>query len=99
METLLWVLQGLVYEDRPEGGLSPQKLEFARSAEEGRKHAGAEDFDIAGIRPTALIGASARRGTFSEAVIRALVKVRIDCSHELALSSLGSMPVRPCTAA
>ena len=67
--------QGLVYEDRLEGGLSAQKLEFARSAEEGRMHAGAEDFGIAGIRPTALIGASARRATFSEPVIRALVQV------------------------
>lgn len=81
--SLLLALQGLVYKDRPEGGLSPQKLEFARSTEEGRRHAGAEDFSIAGIRPTALIGASARPGTFSEPVIRALVKVHISSVCQL----------------
>lgn len=72
----MWLFdsKGLVYRDRPEGGLSPQKLEFARSPEQGQKHAGAEDFAIEGIRPTAIIGAAARRGTFSKSVLQRLVK-------------------------
>lgn len=70
-------VQGLVYKDRPEGGLSLQKSEFARSPEEGRYIAGGKDFGIARIRPTAIIGASAKRSSFSELVLQALVKVAL----------------------
>ncbi len=76
-------MQGLVYKDRPEGGLTPQKLEFARSPEEGERFRGAEDFGISDIGPTALIGAAARRSTFSKSVLEALVQVscrtRLSC--------------------
>ncbi len=70
------VCQGLVYEGRKEGQLTPQKAEFARSASEGERLAGRSGYAIADIQPTTLIGASGRRGTFNQNVVSSLVKAR-----------------------
>ena len=63
-----------MYKGRKEGRLTPQKAEFARSASEGARLAGRSNYAIADIQPTTLIGASGRRGTFSQNVVSSLVQ-------------------------
>ncbi len=70
------VRQGLVYEGREAGGLTEHKLEFARSEEEGRRFGGEPNFGVEAVRATALVGAAARRGTFSREVLGAVARVR-----------------------
>lgn len=72
----LWLhdSKGLIYEGRPEGGLSAQKLEFARSRDEGHRIAKAPNFGVEAVGATAIIGAAAKQGTFSQAVLRAMTK-------------------------
>ncbi len=54
--------QGLVFEGRTEGTNTPEKMEFARSAEDGARLSGASLKDaVATVQPTALIGAAAAR--------------------------------------
>jgi malic enzyme len=74
-ESLYISAQGLIYEGRPEGGLSAQKLEFARSRDEGHRIAKAPNFGVEAVGATAIIGAAAKQGTFSQAVLRAMTKV------------------------
>ena len=77
-------LQGLVFEGRRKG-LTPQKAEFARPAQDSLHfpdEAGLQTL-VERIQPTALIGAAAKRGIFSEAVVKALCKVGpLLCMHE-----------------
>ncbi len=70
-------LQGLVYEGRPTGRLSPQKMEFARSASEGDKvPSGSSLLDaVQQLQPSALIGAAAKQNAFTADTIKALTKV------------------------
>ena len=88
----LFGLQGLVYEGRPTGRLTPQKLEFARSAAEAvRLPSGTSLLEaVQQVQPSALIGAAAKEGAFSEDIVRALTKVKIcttvrTCKHCLHL--------------
>ena len=69
-------LQGLVFEGRGKG-MTPQKAEFARPAQGGWHFSDEADLQslVEHILPTALIGAAAKRGIFSEAVVKALCKV------------------------
>ena len=69
--------QGLVYEGRKEGNLTPQKLEFARTAAEARAVPSGSSLleAVQGLQPSALIGAAAKRNAFSADIIRALTKV------------------------
>lgn len=71
------VVQGLVYEGRPTGRLTPQKLEFARSASEAeRAPSGGSLLEaVQQLQPSALIGAAAKQGAFSADTIQALTKV------------------------
>ena len=70
-------VQGLVYEGRPTGRLTPQKLEFARSASEAdRAPSGGSLLEaVQQLQPSALIGAAAKQGAFSAETIKALTKV------------------------
>ena len=71
------MLQGLVYEGRQTGRLTPQKLEFARSAAEAdRLPSGSSLLEATQqLQPSALIGAAAKPGAFSADVVQALCKV------------------------
>ena len=77
-------LQGLVFEGRRKG-LTPQKAEFARPAQDSLHfpdEAGLQTL-VERIQPTALIGAAAKKGIFSEGIVKALCKVgRLFCMHE-----------------
>lgn len=70
-------MQGLVYEGRPTGRLTPQKLEFARSASEvDRAPSGSSLLEaVQRLQPSALIGAAAKQGAFSADTIKALTQV------------------------
>ena len=70
-------VQGLVYEGRPTGQLTPQKLEFARSASEAdwAPSGGSLLEAVQQLQPSALIGAAAKQGAFSADTIKALTKV------------------------
>jgi malate dehydrogenase (oxaloacetate-decarboxylating)(NADP+) len=64
--------RGLIYKDRPTGGISTEKSRFAHPKPEG-------DFDtkdmnavINAVKPSALIGVSAQGGSFTEACIRSM---------------------------
>ncbi len=70
------MVQGLVYRGRKEGGLTDQKLEFARSEEEGRQFGAEPHFGVEAVQATALVGAAARRGTFTRHVLEAITGVR-----------------------
>ena len=70
------MVQGLVYRGRKEGGLTDQKLEFARSEEEGRQFGSEPHFGVEAVQATALVGAAARRGTFTRHVLEAITRVR-----------------------
>ena len=51
-----------MYQGRTEGANTPEKMEFARSAEDGARLAGANLAEaVAAVQPTALIGAAAAR--------------------------------------
>ena len=69
-------LQGLVFEGRSKG-LTPQKAEFARPAQDSLHFSDGAGLQtlVEHIQPTALIGAAAKRGIFSEAVVKALCQV------------------------
>ena len=57
--------------------MTPQKAEFARQDQDSlhfSDEAGLQTL-VEHIQPTALVGAAARRGIFSEAVVKALCKV------------------------
>ena len=75
-------MQGLVYEGRPTGRLTPQKLEFARSASEAdRAPSGSSLLEaVQRLRPSALIGAAAKQGAFSADTIKALTQVGLNAS-------------------
>ena len=65
--------QGLVYQGRSEGSNTPEKMEFARSAEDGARLAGAALAEaVAAVQPTALIGAAAAKKPFTREVLQAL---------------------------
>jgi malate dehydrogenase (oxaloacetate-decarboxylating)(NADP+) len=70
------VVQGIVYEGRQQGRITPEKAEFMRPA--GAAGLAASCASLADavrvIRPTALVGAAAVRGSFTRAVIEALVR-------------------------
>ena len=70
--------QGIVFEGRREGTLTPEKAEFLRSAAEGKELPLGCSFAeaVTRIRPTAIIGAAARQGVFDSDVIQALCQVR-----------------------
>ena len=69
-------VQGLVYAGR--GSLTDEKSEFARTGKEGSRMKGIKLPEaIQSIKPTALIGATAKRGTVSEEALRMLAKVCI----------------------
>jgi len=70
-------LQGLVYQGRPTGRLTPQKMEFARSASESDKvPSGGSLLDaVQQLQPSALIGAAAKQNAFTADTIKALTKV------------------------
>eukprot|EP00208_Stichococcus_sp_RCC1054_P004202 CAMPEP_0206137386 /NCGR_PEP_ID=MMETSP1473-20131121/2522_1 /ASSEMBLY_ACC=CAM_ASM_001109 /TAXON_ID=1461547 /ORGANISM="Stichococcus sp, Strain RCC1054" /LENGTH=630 /DNA_ID=CAMNT_0053530445 /DNA_START=352 /DNA_END=2243 /DNA_ORIENTATION=- len=70
----LYDSKGLVYRGRKEGGLTPQKLEFARSEEEGRRLGGEAQFGVEAVGATCLVGAAARRGTFTRDALQALTR-------------------------
>jgi len=78
------ILQGVVFEGRKAGGMTPEKEEFQRSASEGSAF---KDMDfgqvVARIRPTAIVGAAAKRGSFSKPVIEALVQVLLPNNPKL----------------
>lgn len=68
-------VQGLVYAER--GNLTEEKAEFARPARQGTAFENVKLEDaIAKIKPTAVVGATAKRGTFSSKVVQASTKVR-----------------------
>lgn len=71
------LLQGLVYEGRQTGRLTPQKLEFARTAAEAdRLPSGSSLLEATQqLQPSALIGAAAKKGAFTADVVKALCKV------------------------
>lgn len=64
-----------MYEGRQEGGLTPQKLEFARSIDEGHRFGKSPSFGVEAMGATAIIGAAAQRGSFSRPVLQAVTKV------------------------
>ncbi|DBB07785.1 TPA: hypothetical protein ACH3X3_009203 [Trebouxia sp. C0006] len=72
----LYDSKGLVYEGRPTGRLTPQKMEFARSASEGDKvPSGGSLLDaVQQLQPSALIGAAAKQNAFTADTIKALTK-------------------------
>ena len=73
--------QGLVYAGRKEGGVTAEKIEFQRPTSDGAIVPAGTSFAeaVRCIRPTAIIGAAARRGVFDAEVIRALVQASV-CS-------------------
>lgn len=80
-----------MYEGRQGGGLTPQKLEFARSPAEAEKLPSGSSLLEAtqGLQPSALIGAAAKQGAFSADVVKALTKVsglRLDLSAAVVAS-------------
>lgn len=83
--------QGLVYRGRKEGGLTPQKLEFARSEEEGRRLGGEAQFGVEAVGATCLVGAAARRGTFTRDALQALTRVRCPSQSAFRSSKIFSM--------
>ena len=66
-----------MYVGRPTGRLTPQKMEFARSASEGDKvPSGGSLLDaVQQLQPSALIGAAAKQNAFTADTIKALTKV------------------------
>lgn len=66
-----------MYEGRQAGNLTPQKLEFARTAAEAESlPAGSSLLEATQqLQPSALIGAAAKQGAFSADVIQALTQV------------------------
>ena len=69
-------VQGLVYVGRQ--SVTDEKSEFARAAQQGSDFAGVTlEHAISKIQPTAVIGATAKRGTFSQAVVQTLTKVSL----------------------
>lgn len=66
-----------MYEGREAGGLTPQKLEFARSAAEAdRVPKGSSLLEaVQQLRPSALVGAAAKQNAFEADTIKALTKV------------------------
>ena len=76
--------QGLVYTGRKEGRLTSEKVEFQRPASDGAVVPDGSSFAeaVRRIRPTAIIGAAARRGVFDAEVIRALVQATPCSSSE-----------------
>lgn len=84
-------VQGLVYEGRPTGRLTPQKLEFARSASEAdRAPSGSSLLEaVQRLRPSALIGAAAKQGAFSADTVKALTQVGPACPPPLGVITLG----------
>lgn len=67
-------MQGLVYAGRQ--NVTDQKSEFARPAEQGTAFGRVSlEEAIRKIRPTAVIGATAKRGTFSKEVVQNVTKV------------------------
>ena len=77
-----------MYEGRPTGGLTPQKLEFARSAPEAdRAPSGGSLLEaVQQLQPSALIGAAAKQGAFSADTIKALTKVSAHVTTAFALA-------------
>jgi len=69
-------MQGVVYEGRSIGTMTPEKGEFQQPSAEGLGFKG-KSFEqvVASVRPTAIVGAAAKRGSFSKPVIEALVQV------------------------
>ncbi len=62
-----------MYQGRTEGANTPEKMEFARSAEDGARLSGANLAEaVAAVQPTALIGAAAARKPFTRDVLQAL---------------------------
>lgn len=86
-QTMTW--QGLVYEGRQAGNLTPQKLEFARSAAEAKDLPAGSSLLAATqqLQPSALIGAAAKRGAFSADVIQALTQVQPSQPHVICCKS------------
>lgn len=71
------MFQGLIFTSRKAGNMTPEKGEFARSNEQGKKLEGLSlAQSISEIKPTALVGATAKRGVFSQKVMEALCRVR-----------------------
>lgn len=69
-------VQGIVFRGRTEGGLSPEKEEFQRSSAEGQRLQGLSFAQaVERVQPTALVGAAAKRSSFSQEVIHALQEV------------------------
>ena len=68
-----------MYEGRQAGRLTPQKLEFARTAAEADKLPSGSSLLEATqqLQPSALIGAAAKQGAFTADVIEALTKVKL----------------------
>ena len=63
-----------MFQGRTEGSNTPEKMEFARSAEDGERLRGASLKDaVAAVQPTALIGAAAAQKPFTREVLQALV--------------------------
>ena len=88
------LVQGLVYEGRPSGRLTPQKLEFARSASEAERvpSGGSLLEAVQQLQPSALIGAAAKQGAFSADTIKALTKVSPHVAHCFASSAQPALP-------
>ncbi|KAL3154463.1 hypothetical protein ABBQ32_013928 [Trebouxia sp. C0010 RCD-2024] len=100
----LYDSKGLVYEGRPTGRLTPQKLEFARSASEAdRAPSGSSLLEaVQRLRPSALIGAAAKQGAFSADTVKALTQGVQDQwgrgSRPLVLALSNPSEVAECTA-
>ena len=63
-----------MFQGRTEGTNTPEKMEFARSAEDGARLSGASLKDaVAMVQPTALIGAAAAQKPFTREVLQALL--------------------------
>ena len=83
-----------MYEGRQEGSLTPQKLEFARTAAEAeRVPSGSSLLEaVRQLQPSALIGAAAKQNAFTADTIKALTKVRL---HSLSGIQLNTIRI-PC---
>ncbi|KAH3724943.1 NADP-dependent malic enzyme-like isoform X1 [Dreissena polymorpha] len=68
----IWMVdsKGLIVKDRPSGGLTDEKLPFAQSHSPIDK---LEDV-VKLIKPTAIIGAAAQPGAFTEAILRSMAE-------------------------
>lgn len=65
-----------MYAGRSETPLSPEKADFQRSEAEGTPLKGLSFLEVVRrIQPTAIIGAAAQRGAFSQEVLQALCQV------------------------